>query len=347
LNAHLERVFRFDQGFDDYAFPARADFGIALGARLLGRLAPERFPELFPSTTAIADTAISWLRVHAREPLFLWVHLLDPHWPYEPPEEWLEHPEREPRRWGEPAMVTDVQAGNTRVGRAERERVAELYAGEIRYVDAELARILSALRELRLYERALVVFASDHGEEFWEHGRYEHGHSLYDEVLRVPLFFKLPGASQRASLDAAVSTEALLPTVLDELGLSFDPERLSSRSLAPLWRSPTTAGVEPLFAAGTYYFGEKRGVVFGGRKLVLELDTGRSELFDLVQDPGEMHSLAAAQAEVQREGLRLVDEWQERCAALRARLGLTDEAAAETDEEILRMMRNLGYAGAE
>ena len=200
LNVHLERAFRFDQGFDDYAFPARLDYGISLGSRVLGWLAPTRFPAVFPSTTAIAEVADAWIRAHAREPFFLWMHVLDPHWPYEPPAEWLEHPEREPRRWGEPDRVTDVQAGNTKPGAAERERVGELYAGEIRYVDHELARVLAALRELGLYERALIVLASDHGEEFWEHGRYEHGHTLYDEVLRVPLFFKLPGTGPSARL---------------------------------------------------------------------------------------------------------------------------------------------------
>ena len=346
LNAHLEPAFGFDQGFDAYAFPARPDYGIALGARVLERLVPARFPELFPSTAAIAGAAVDWIDDHAQEPFFLWVHVLDPHWPYEPPAEWLAHPELEPRRWGEPAMVTSVQAGNVKPGQAERERVAELYAGEIRYVDAELARVLAALRERGLYERALIVFASDHGEEFWEHGRYEHGHTLYDEVLRVPLAFKLSGAEVRTRVDAPVSTAALMPTVLDLLGLPFDEQQLSSRSLAPWWRAPDEARVEPLFAAGTYYFGEKRGVVFDGKKLVLELDTGRSELYDLTRDPRELSSIAAAAPEAVRRGLQLLCAWQDACAELRGRLGLA-VAEGETGSEALRAMRALGYAGTE
>jgi arylsulfatase A-like enzyme len=345
LNVHLERAFRFDQGFDAYAFPARLDYGISLGARALARLAPTRFPAVFPSTTAIAEEAEAWIRAHADEPFFLWLHVLDPHWPYEPPEEWLEHPERHPRRWGEPDMVTAVQAGNTKPGAAERERVAELYAGEIRYVDAELARVLGALRELGLYERALIVLASDHGEEFWEHGRYEHGHTLYDEVLRVPLAFKLPGTPVRATVDAAVSTEALVPTVLDALGLAYDPTQLGAGSLAPWWRTPDAAVVEPQFACGTYYFGEKRAVVFDGWKLVLELDTGRSELFDL-GDPRELHSLAAARPEQLERGLALVREWEERCAALRERLGIQFDSA-EASQAVLDTLEALGYAGNE
>jgi arylsulfatase A-like enzyme len=348
LNAHFERAFRFDQGFDDYAFPARPDYGIALGARALAFLAPERHPTLFPSTRAIADEALEWLDAHAPEPFFLWLHVLDPHWPYEPPSEWLARPAALPRRWGEPATVAEVQAGSTKPGPEERQRVAELYAGEIRYADAELGRVFERLRRFGLYERALIVLASDHGEEFWEHGRYEHGHTLYDEVLRVPLLIKLPGASARASVEAAVSTEALVPTMLDVLGLPYDPAHFGARSLADWWRAPESAAVEPLFSSGTYYFGEKRGVVFDGKKLVLELDTGRSELYDLGEDPRELRSLAAAQPEVERRGLELLGEWQRRCAELRAALGIPGgDVAADASDEVLRAMRGLGYAGRE
>jgi len=346
LNAHLERTFHFDQGFDDYAFPARPDYGIALGARLLEHLAPADFPELFPSTAAIAGAAVDWIDAHASEPFFLWVHVLDPHWPYEPPEEWLEHPEREPRRWGEPTMVTNVQAGNVKPGQAERERVVELYAGEIRYVDAELSRVLAALKRHGLYDRALIVFASDHGEELWEHGHYEHGHTLYDEVLRVPLAFKLPGAGIGQRVDAPVSTAALTPTVLDVLGVPYVAEDLSAHSLAPWWRTPADATTEPLFATGTYYFGEKRGVVFDGKKLVLELDTGRCELYDLTHDPREMSSLASSSPEALHEGMQLLREWQEACAALRERLGLS-AVEAEMGDEAVRAMRALGYTGPQ
>jgi arylsulfatase A-like enzyme len=347
LNAHLERAFGFDQGFVDYAFPAREDYGIALGARLLERLSPARFPELFPSTTAISDAAVDWIAAHAGEPFFLWVHVLDPHWPYEPPAEWVEHPELEPRRWGEPEMVTNVQAGNTKPGEAERERVRALYAGEIRYVDAELARVFAALKEHGLYERALIAFASDHGEEFWEHGHYEHGHTLYDEVLRVPLAFKLPGAGARTHVDEFVSTESLTPTLLDVMGVPFDPATFTSGSLVPFWSSTEVAPDGALFATGTYYFGEKRAVLFDGWKLILEVDTQRVELYDLADDPHELHSVASAHPEVCAEGLRRIEERLASCARLRAKLGVRDAPAAEAGEETTRMLQGLGYGGAD
>jgi arylsulfatase A-like enzyme len=347
LNAHLEPAFAFDQGFDEYRFPARLEHGIALGAKLLERLDPARFPELFPSTEAIADAAVEWLRAQRQRPFFLWVHVLDPHWPYEPPAAWLEQPAREPRVWGAPATVTDVQAGNTKLGARDRERVSELYAGEIRYVDAQIARLIATLRELDLYQDALVVLASDHGEEFWEHGRYEHGHTLYDEVLRVPLLFKLPGDGPRARLGAAVTTEALVPTVLDVLGVAHEPADFGQASLRSWWQAPEKAAEAALFATGTYYFGQKECVVFEGMKLVLELDTGRIELFDLDSDPRELVSLSSARrADVER-GLALLADWRARSAARRAALGLREADEVEPGDELRRLLESLGYAGDE
>jgi len=345
LNAHLERAFRFDQGFDDYAFPARHAHGVSLGAKLLERLAPGRYPEVFPSTTAIADVALDWLDTQGDQPFFLWVHVLDPHWPYEPPAEWLADPAREPRRWGEPSMVTNVQAGNTKPGAEERARVEELYAGEIRYVDSELARILGALKQRGLYERSLVAFASDHGEEFWEHGRYEHGHTLYDEVLRVPLFLKPPGERPGRTVAADVSTEALVPTVLELLGVAHEPADFTARSLVPFLRAPESDAQEPLFAAGTYYFGDKRAVLFERKKLVVELDTKRLELFDLAADPAELHSQAAAVPEHVRHGLALLEEREALCRALRERLGIRSDVGGGPGDELLNILEQLGYGG--
>lgn len=347
LNAHLERAFRFDQGFDDYAFPARHAHGVSLGAKLLELLAPGRYPEVFPSTTAIADLALDWLDANHDQPFFLWVHVLDPHWPYEPPARWLEDPSREPRKWGEPAMVTNVQAGNTKPGEEEKQRVEQLYAGEIRYVDSELARIIAALEKHGLYERALIAFTSDHGEEFWEHGRYEHGHTLYDEVLRVPLFLKPPAERPARTVTADVSTEALVPTVLELLGIAHDTADFTARSLVPFLRSPQTATVEPLFAAGTYYFGEKRAVLFERAKLVVELDTQRSELYDLGADPEELHSLTAADPERHRRGFELLEVREAACRELRERLGIRTDSGPGPGDELLEMMRKIGYAGHE
>ncbi len=350
LNVHLERMFNFAQGFDDYAFPARAELGISFGAKLLTACDPDRFPELFPSTTAVADVAIDWLEraVDGERPVFLWMHVLDPHWPYEPPADYTTPPESGTRianYWGDPDTVTNVQAGNLKLGEADRARVRELYRGEIRYVDDNVGRLLAKLRELGLYDESLIVFASDHGEEFWEHGSYEHGHTLYDEVLRVPLAFKLPASnpSRAGRRPEPVSTESLTPTVLDLLGRSA---KTTGRSLRPLWESPGSVPAEPLFSNGTYYRGEKEAVVFDGLKLVVDLETKRVELYDLAADPAELDSLASSRPRDVARGRELLEARFRAAQDLRAELGLGDDEA-DLDPLVHARLKALGYAGSD
>ena len=350
LNAHLEPLFRFDQGFRDYRFPARADYGTSLGAKVLARFRAERWPARYPSTEAIADEAIAFLRRHPVDPFFLWVHVLDPHWPYEPPERTVTtNPPRPDAsyRWGDPALITDVQAGRQRLGASERDWVRALYQGEIALVDEHVGRILATLRNLSLYDRALIVVASDHGEEFWEHGGYEHGHTLYDEVLRVPLAFKLPRGGAKKRVRSAVSTESVTPTIVDVLELP--PGRFSSPSLRPLWQGAAALPwPAPLVATGTYYHGEKRAVLFDGWKYVLDLDTSREELYDLGNDPGERRSQASARPDLLQRAREILDEKVRAGIELRRDLGISDASqVAELDDVTLRRLGELGYAGAQ
>jgi len=350
LNVHLEHAFRFGQGFADYRFPALPEYGISVGSKVLEALRPNRFPELFPSTTAITDVAVDWVRTHRDVPFFLWVHSLDPHWRYEPPaqdvpEEWRGGE----LFWGDHGTVTAVQAGNLKLGPADRDYVRMLYEGEIRYTDRELGRLIRELKELGLYDRALIAFASDHGEEFWEHGRFEHGHTLYDEVLRVPLAFKLPENASVGRSDVAVSTESLTPTLVELAGLEASPSEFSSPSLRPLVASsegPTEHVLAPSFANGTYYHGEKEMVLFGGGrwKYVADLETGREVLFDLVSDPGEELDLSAVHPDRITAARDLLKRHYEQSADLRKSLEI-DAEDTTLDQRTNQRLRDLGYSG--
>jgi arylsulfatase A-like enzyme len=349
LNVHLEPIFRFHQGFDEYWFPARNDWGIALGARILEQIDGHRWPEIFPTSTAIADRAIERIAKRTDEPFFLWVHLLDPHWPYAPPAEFV--PPRDPAsgigaRWGEHEMVTDVQAGSTKLGAADQERVRDLYRGEIAYVDRNIARLIGFLKEEGIYDEALIAFTSDHGEEFWEHGGFEHGHTMFDEVLRVPLAFKIPGQSGGAPVDAIVSNESLTPTMLDLIGHENRRGTFTSPSLAS-WLDGGAGGEEPgpIFSAATYYHGEKRAVIFDGLKAVLELDTGRMQLYELTSDPAEMSSVSSSRPEAVQRAAELLRARAEEAMTLREAMGLREDATVEAGGAIDRLLEDLGYAG--
>jgi arylsulfatase A-like enzyme len=351
LNGHLDPSFNFHQGFDRYQFPARGDYGVSFGSMLLSRLLPNRYPEVRVSTEGIADVVVDWLRSNRHEHFFLWMHILDPHWPYWPPPAFAP-PVCEDASiddfWGDWDVVTEVQAGIVKLDDREKDRVRELYRAEIRYADANIRRLLDALKELDLYDGSLIAFASDHGEEFWEHGRYEHGHTLFDEVLRVPLSFKLPGSRFKTRIGTPVSTESLTPTLVDLLGLEPPGHGFSSPSLQGYWNpevapEPLTA----LFANGTYYYGEKMMVLLRGRwKYVVEADTGREELYDLLDDPGELGSLASSRPELVAEADALLAKRIASSDGLRRALRIEKRSAVQVSDGLRARLRALGYAGS-
>ena len=348
LNVHLERAYHFSQGFDEYLFPAGDDYGISVGARILQAIDGDRYPELFPTTTAIADRALDRLASLGDRPFFLWVHVLDPHWPYEPPAAYAPAPDPASRiggRWGEHEVVTNVQAGNIKLGAADRERVRGLYRGEIEYVDANIARLLDFLRQAGLYDDALIAFTSDHGEEFWEHGRFEHGHTMFDEVLRVPLAIKLPGARLRRTIDVMVSNESLTPTLLELVGHANTKNPFTSPSLAG-WCDEAAPDPEPtpLFSAGTYYHGDQQAVIFDGRKVIVDLETGGVQLFDLRSDFKERQSVDSLHPEDVKRASELLRARATEAKRLREEMGLEDEDVA-VGAEMDRLLRGLGYAG--
>lgn len=156
--------------------------------------------------TTVSARARSWLeREGARRPFFLWLHYIDPHPPYsqtprESHKSFRSDSVLAPRD-GQPTDlllrspdVARLRSGEIRPGPSERERVRELYRAEVSRVDAAIGEVLDALDALGLRDRTVVVCVSDHGEEFWEHGGVEHGHTLYDEVVHIPLLMRLPAA---------------------------------------------------------------------------------------------------------------------------------------------------------
>jgi arylsulfatase A-like enzyme/tetratricopeptide (TPR) repeat protein len=211
--------------------------------------------------------ARSWLYAHGSERFFLWLHLFDPHAPYEPPEPF-------------------------------RTRYAgRLYDGEIAYVDSVLAEMLAYLESRSLLEKTLVVFLSDHGEGLGEHGEDEHGLLTYDSTLRVPLILRLPGRRLAGTVvSRPVSLVDVLPTTLDLLGVNV-PKPLDGASRAPLMGDSNAPGVDVLYAE-TYYprfhFGWSELV--GVRNDRFKLIRGsKSRLYDYEHDPVESADLASRQ----------------------------------------------------
>ena len=149
----------------------------------------------------------NWLNAHRVGPHFVWVHLYDPHDPYEPPPPYSQ-------------LYKD-----------------HLYDGEIAYADSALANFLTYLKKQGWYDNSLIIVVGDHGEGLGEHHEDTHGIFLYDSTIHVPLIVKLPRQSAAEKIvNAQVRTTDILPTVLDLLGVP-PPARLDGESLKPLFAS--------------------------------------------------------------------------------------------------------------
>ena len=257
---------------------------------------------------------IPWLR---QRPFFLWLHLSTPHSVYRPSQ-------------GLPAFLPKRLQGLE----PEKKAVIERYSSEVWRLDQEVSRLLTALRELALYDRSLVIFLSDHGEEFWERGGQGHAITLEPEVLQVPLFIKPPSGLPRR-VSERVTLEDVSPTILDILGL----EPAESRDGLSLAR-----GVPELRAlyAETRYDQLVQSVVVGDWRLVR--DSKGSRLYDLRSDPYHERPVQSARRDVGSVLESQLDVWARKVGD--AALALSAERAPLSASEWERL-EQLGYVAGE
>lgn len=295
------------------AFPLDSRFGLTRGfdvyddrlADAEGRVAL-RMQERRGRDTVIA--AMRWLDAQAGARSFLWVHVYDPHFPYEPREPFAS------RHAGDP------------------------YHGEVSAADEALRPLLEPLIGAGARSRSLVVLTADHGEALGEHEEMTHGIFAYEGTLRVPLLLHQPGLLRPRVVDDAVRHVDILPTVLDALALE-PPAGLPGRSLLPLASGggdppPQTSYFEALSGMLNRGWAPLRGVIHERFKYV---DLPIPELYDLAADPGEQRNLAATEPK-QLERLR------ELLASLRrAERSLAREQESAATRERLQA---LGYVSA-
>ncbi len=238
------------------------------------------------------DDALAWLDRHARDRFFLFLHIVDPHEPYAPSPADAE-PFIDPDYEG-PIGLRYSGNGRDVETAADRRRVVDLYDGEVRYADRLVGEVLDALAARGIYERTMVIVTSDHGEELFERGALGHGHTLHDELLRVPLVVRLPGEHPAGAVAQQVSTVDIMPTVLDAVGLPV-PDGLDGESLLPLVRDPDAVhAVRPAFAEFLWGGPEQKAIRSEAEKLILTPSDGSARLYALAFDPGERVDVSAA-----------------------------------------------------
>ena len=314
----------FDQGFQRYDFfpRPRAELPLAKVFPFIHK----RYAARHASTEQLVDRAIGRLDVERDLDSFLWLHLFDPHQPYTPPTEYLARAPDTGRVEGTFDRLDEVRDGTFVPTQAEVERIRALYLAEVRYVDDQVGRIVDHLKVRGLYDETLIVLTSDHGEELWEHGGYEHGHTLYEELLRVPLVVKTPGTPPRREA-GAVSLEDIAPIVLQACGIT----------------SEGTAAHDRHHATANLYGPPLESVHFGQHKLIHSLDGGGHELYDLGADPGETRDLAAERPEEVFHARGLLAEHAARAATTGDRLEAPPPTRLDLDEGARDQLRELGY----
>ncbi|MEZ4239251.1 MAG: sulfatase [Myxococcota bacterium] len=242
---------------------------------------------LWPLAEEATDDALHWLDAHDGRNALLQVHYMGTHLPY------VEPPSYRHRYAGDPVgglrdefHLSDVKRANVDRKPAAQQFVKDRYDNNVRYVTDQVQRILDALDD-----NDILLLYADHGEEFWDHGGYEHGHSLFNELVHVPLVIRAPGV-RAERIEEPVQLIDLAPTVLDLVGAPI-PEGTQGRSLVPLLRGDPDA--EAAFADRPIAFGrplygmERWGVLRGHDKWMTS--EGREAWYDLSKDPKELSNL--------------------------------------------------------
>ena len=291
----------------------------------------------FPAADVIVSAALAWLSKVGDRPFFLWLHFMDPHSPYYPAKEALEA--MSPGRWTpfraryENSFWNRSDVGGRRLSR-HREDIVELYDAGIRWVDAQTERLVQGVKALGSWEGCALVFTADHGEEFLDHGgRYHPPAHLKEELIRVPLLLRIPGAGVQKTPASPFSLVDLAPTLLRALEVDA-PETFRGNSLwqqlqsGRSWERPAiaecVAGCTNPFLPASRLGPRVLAVRDERYKLVLYFQPSGELLFDLQTDPREQAPLpAGAENAVRRRLLGVAREHLRRSIEqrdLRARL---------------------------
>lgn len=269
-------------------------------------------------------------------PLFLMLHLVPPHEPYTPPDEF--------RLWSDPMYDgpcdgTDKYLKSARRKRpvasaADRAQIVALYDGNLRFSDAAVGRILQALRDAGRLDEAVVVITADHGEAFFEHGHLGHNSSIYDEMLRVPLIVRLPGGGgvKDVDLNRLASLEDLTPTLLRLAGVA-PSSRISGVDLfSDQQRSGLTIRTTESQGMVGFRSGRWKLIAGGGGAFV--------ELYNLETDSGERSNVLLKHPE---KVSWLADQWDRAEAKLPPVLDAEDVGDVGMTDSERAMLQELGY----
>jgi arylsulfatase A-like enzyme len=320
-------------------------FGFATGFDLYHNSPKDKIHDLSGSAKSTFDLALDWLTEAKDDPFFMFLHTYQVHTPYEPSEPYRQQFAQSDYqgRWLEryPALVS-FQINNRKIDLSEEEfaHILNLYDAEIRELDDLFASFWSELEALDILDNTIIVITSDHGEDFVEHGWINHGTTLYDPALLVPLIIIAPDQVPAGTrLRCQRSSTDLMPTVLELAGLEI-PTGLDGRSMASELKRGACEGDHPAFSEllnATYGFQEDLPIVSlrsEGWKLIRHIKSGELEAYDLRKDPDERVSIPD---DVAPELIEALD------AYIATRPDYVAEEEREVPQKLRESLKALGY----
>jgi len=328
----IDSSHNFDQGFDVF-------------------LESEARGHDYVSTPGVTGQAVDQLVALSSgdAPFFLFVHYFDPHYNYR------RHPEfgfaapSAGRLTGEEPMA-DLRRMEEELTQDETQFLRDLYDEEIRFTDAGIGRLLDRFTDLGQLENTIVVFTSDHGEEFLDHAHLGHTRSLYEELVRVPLIIRDPSRTGPGHVvQRPVSVVSLTPTLLDLVGIDPDSLGFQAGSLRADLAGEDGVGAAQIFCEVDFVplrksrlvpEVHKRTVIEERHKLIRDETSGLVEVYDLETDPGELrdlHELRPEQAERLSRSLERAIE--------HASSGEVDPSMRLIDDAEIERLKSLGYVG--
>ncbi len=362
-NPHLSRQSNFDQGFQEYH-----EFADYLARVRQNR--PHRMIGHYPPAAEVADATTAWLggATDGPQPLFLWVHLMDTHSPYLPPDPHRDRFVPAGTRTVDDLLANDALYHLLFVGQEARKKAAAyptpdelgmplpdltahwhgLYHGEAALADEQIGRIREGLERAGLWDTSLVVVTSDHGEEFLEHGHVAHNRrsAMAEVLIHVPLIVKTPaddaGSAARHVADL-VRLVDVAPTILDYAGIGSEGIPMDGRTLRPLLEG---RGEEPrtAFISGVWW-GVARTADWKYRLEKPSWTRGDEQhrLYAISSDPREAVDVAGQHPEILHDLRTRYSEFAARLARRSADAATPPGAAASIDDDRRRALEALGY----
>jgi len=355
-HAYLDPFYEVGRGFQAYDIRHPVPIlnpEMSTDLRLLLRYGVRQLLDLFTSTAEFDRVSRRAEEVNAaafdllndarsrQMPFFLFLNYMDAHGPYVPPAPYgdlfpgrLRHFSDASYRQLELELVRKHQAVTPR----EKEHLISQYDGAVAYLDSELGRLLAGLKSRGLYDDALIIITSDHGENFGDRNLLGHWISLYQDEVSVPLIVKYPHQNQGKVVEGMVSQIDIAPTLLEAANITA-PAAFAGKSLTQPVDPERLLYSEAFFPRAPYggskLYPKSQRAVYQGLKKFIELGIEKRELYDLAMDPGEKRDIYHDNQELAATFQTALTQWAAHQPSI--------SPAGSTPDQVLKQLKSLGY----